>query len=91
MSGNSQNHIGYYTRTLLGFLIIAAGVLGGLYLAWWLSSRGDIIEIIHAVKMGLPAWAWLVLKFGLAAAFGLVFLLVFIALGMAVLGGGKKE
>jgi hypothetical protein len=76
-------------RTVLGFLIIFSGIIGGLWLGWWFIFRGDIIEILHRVKMGLPGWGWWALKVGISAAFGGLFLLVFIALGMKVLGGDR--
>lgn len=78
-------------RTIAGFLIILAGLAGGTWLGWWLSFRGDIVEIIHDAKMSLPAWAWSALKYGLSLAFGVLFIFFFLILGILILGGGRRE
>lgn len=78
-------------RTVAGFLIIVAGLVGGIWLGWWLGFRGDIVQIIHDAKMSLPGWAWLALKYGLSAAFGVLFVVFFLVLGILVLGGGRQE
>jgi hypothetical protein len=81
----------YNLRTAVGFLLIAAGVAGGLYFGWWLIFRADIIETIHTLKMSLPGWAWVVLKFGLSGFFALLFLSLFVILAAMVFAGGKRE
>jgi hypothetical protein len=81
----------YNLRTAVGFLLIAAGVAGGLYLGWWLIFRGDIIQTIHILKMSLPGWAWVVLKFGLSGFFALLFLSLFVILAVMVFAGGGRE
>ncbi|MEJ2683801.1 MAG: hypothetical protein P8Z71_05345 [Candidatus Sulfobium sp.] len=91
MSRNSMLTFGRTVRTVAGFLIIVAGLLGGTWLGWWLSFRGDIVQIIHDAKMSLPGWAWLALKYGLSLAFGLLFVVFFLILGVLVLGGGRRE
>lgn len=78
-------------KTVAGFLIILAGLLGGLWLAWWLGFRGDIVEILHQAKMSLPGWVWLVMKYGLSLAFGVLFIVFFLILGVLVLGGIGRE
>ncbi len=57
----------YQLRTIIGFLVIIAGIAGSIGMGWWLGTRGDIIEIIHQVKTRLPDWAWTVMKIGLSA------------------------
>ncbi len=81
----------YNLRTLAGLLLIAAGVAGGLRLAWWLSYEGDIIDLIHTAKMELPGWMWTVMKFVLSGAVGIVFLSFFIVLAVIVFSGGKRK
>lgn len=78
-------------RTISGFLIILVGLLGGIWLGWWLSFRGDIVEIIHDAKMSLPGWAWLALKYGLSFICGVLFILFFLILGILMLGGGRRK
>jgi len=48
----------YHIRTIVGFLTVITGIVGSLRLGWWLSTEGDIVEIIHRAKMGLPDWGW---------------------------------
>lgn len=74
-------------RTIAGFLIMLIGLMGGLWFGWWLSTEGDIIDIIHRLKLGLPDWAWLVLKVSLSAMFGVFFLLIFVFLAALVFRG----
>jgi hypothetical protein len=81
----------YNLRTVLGFLIIIGGIVGGIWLGWWLCFRGDIINILHEIKMGFPGWVWLALKIGLSVFFGLLFVLLFLGLGVVVLGGGGRK
>lgn len=82
----------YNLRTIIGFLLIILGVIGGLRFAWWLSFEGDIIETLHAIKMGLPGWAWIVLKFALSGAFGVLFIALFVIVAIIVFsGGGQKQ
>ncbi|MDP2167779.1 MAG: hypothetical protein Q8J64_05555 [Thermodesulfovibrionales bacterium] len=74
-------------RTITGFLIIFIGAAGGIWLGWWLSTGGDIIDILHRAKVGLPGWAWIVLKVGLAAVVGGLFMLVFATAAFIVFSG----
>jgi hypothetical protein len=91
MAASSNDSLEYHVRTVLGFLIIIGGIAGGVWLGWWLCFRGDIIEILHGIKMGFPGWVWLALRLGLSGMFGLLFVLAVVAVGMAVLrGGGRK-
>lgn len=80
----------YQGRTAAGFLLIMAGLAGGLRLGWWLSTEGDIVEIIHRAKMGLPDWAWLVIKIGLSALTSVFFVALLFILAVAVFSGGRK-
>lgn len=81
----------YNLRTVLGFLIIIGGIVGGIWLGWWLCFRGDIIKILHEIKMGFPGWVWLALKISLSVFFGLLSVLFFLVLGVVVLGGGGRK
>ena len=90
MSGSSAT--GIITRLRpLGFLIIIFGVIGGPLLGGWLSFRGDIVEILHRMKMGLPGWGWLVIKYSLSIAVGIFFVAVFVAIGFVLLSWGCRE
>jgi hypothetical protein len=91
MAKNSTLTFGRTVRTAAGFIIIIAGLLGSIWLGWWLAFRGDIVEILHKAKMSLPGWVWLALKYGLSLACGVLFMAFFLILGMLVLGGGGRE
>jgi hypothetical protein len=78
-------------RNIFGFLILVTGVIASLWLLWWLSFKGDIIDIIHKAKMSLPGWTWVLLKFGLSGAFGVIVIFITIVLAMMVLGGGRRN
>jgi hypothetical protein len=78
-------------RTLLGFGIILGGFIFTGWAVWYLATVGDIIQIIHEIKMGLPGWAWKLLRFGLTAVVGLCALGFFIALGILVFGMEKRK
>ena len=81
----------YNVRTLVGLLLIAGGIVCGVWLSWWLTFQGDVIEIIHTVKMELPGWVWTVLKVGLSGVAGIALLSVFILLAVLVFSrGGRK-
>jgi len=80
----------YHIRTIIGFLTVIAGSAGSLWLGWWLNSEGDVIELLHNFKMGLPGWAWLVMKVGLSAVSAVLVVALFLALAIAVFAG-KKE
>jgi dolichol-phosphate mannosyltransferase len=83
--------ITYNVRTVIGFLTVITGIVGSLKLGWWLGTEGNIVEIIHRAKMGLPGWAWLVMKIGLSAATSGLLLALILALGVAVFAiGGRK-
>lgn len=77
-------------RTIIGFLIILTGVIGGVWLGWWLSTEGNIIEILRRAKMLLPSWGWLALKVGLSSMLGGFFMLIFIILAVIVFSGKEK-
>ncbi len=81
----------YHVRTIIGLLLVIMGLAGCLYLGWWLSTEGDIVEIIHRAKMSLPGWAWVVMKIGLAAFSGVLFIAFFAALAVMVFAGGGKK
>jgi hypothetical protein len=81
----------YNLRTVIGLLLIATGVAGCLYFGWWLIFRGDVIEAIHILKMSLPGWAWVLLKFVLSGLFALLFLSLFVILAVIVFAGGRRK
>jgi hypothetical protein len=80
----------YNVRTLVGLLLIAGGIVCGIWLAWWLTFRGNIIELLHTAKMALPGWGWTVLKFSLSGIVGIAFFSVFVLLAVLVFSGGRK-
>jgi hypothetical protein len=90
MAGNMRDDLEYHVRTVIGYLIIIAGIIGSLWLMGWLSTRGDIVEIIHNIKMSLPGWVWAMIKYGLSIAFGLALMMFFVMLGVIVLGTGGR-
>jgi hypothetical protein len=71
--------------------VIAVGVISGIWMAWWLSFKGDIIDIIHMVKMKLPGWMWIVLRVGLSGAVGILFLSIFVVLAVMIFSGGSRK
>lgn len=81
----------YNARTVIGLTLLLAGIISGLYFGWWLSFEGDIIEIIHNLKMGLPGWAWTILRFGLSVFFGIVYIAFFVVLAVMVFAWGRKK
>lgn len=81
----------YHIRTVIGLLSAITGMAGGLRLGWWLSTEGDIVEIIHRAKMGLPGWAWVALKIGLSTASALIFLALLFILAIAVFASGRRK
>jgi dolichol-phosphate mannosyltransferase len=83
--------IKYNVRTVVGFFTVITGVAGGLRLGWWLSNEGDIVEIIHRAKMGLPDWGWTGLKIGLSAVSAGVFIALIFALAIAVFASGGRK
>ena len=84
--GGAAYHIG----TVVGLLSVIAGTMGSLRLGWWLGTEGDIIEIIHNFKMGLPAWAWLVMKIGLSAVSATLVIAALLAFAIAVFAGSGR-
>ncbi len=84
-----DNKFEYDLRTVLGFLVLIAGIVLGLWLAWWLNFRGNVIEILHAVKMSLPGWTWTLMRYFFSLAFGAVFMSVFIGIAMLILRGKR--
>ncbi len=81
----------YNIRTVGGLLLIIAGLTGGISFGWWLIFVGNIIEILHSLKLGLPGWGWTLLKVGLAACFALLFVTLFALLALMVFSGGKRK
>jgi hypothetical protein len=78
-------------RTLLGFGIILGGFVLTGWAVWYLATVGDIIQIIHELKMGLPGWAWKLLRFSLTAVAGLTLLAFFVILGVLAFGMDKRR
>ena len=91
MAGDMRDDIEYHIRTVIGYLIIVIGIIGSMWLMWWLIARGDIVEIIHDIKMGLPGWVWATMKYGLSIVFGAAVMMFFVMLGVIVLGTGGRE
>jgi len=89
--GRTLGYAGYKIATVVGFLVAITGVVGSLLLGWWLSTEGDIIQIIHQFKMSLPGWVWMAMKAGLSIGFGLIFVAVFMALAIAALAGRRRR
>jgi hypothetical protein len=87
---NKTFGVTYHIRTILGFAAVLAGTVGSLRLGWWLGTEGDIIELIHNFKMGLPGWAWLVMKVGLSALSAVVAIGLILTLAIAVFAGRKE-
>jgi hypothetical protein len=85
------NEFEYRLRTIIGFLIIIVGLAFGLWFAWWLNFRGNVIDILHAVKMSLPGWAWVLMRYSFSIAFGASVMALCIAVAMLVLSGGRKS
>jgi hypothetical protein len=81
----------YDIRTIVGFTLILGGIIGGIGFGWWLIFVGDIIQILHSIKMSLPGWVWLLLKIGLSGILALLFIALFVLLAFAVLSGGQKD
>ncbi len=81
----------YQIRTAAGSLLIMTGLAVSLFLGWWLSTEGDIVEIIHRAKMGLPAWGWTALKIGLSAVSAVVFIALVLAAAITVFAGGRRK
>ena len=82
--------VAYHIRTIIGFLSVIGGTAGSLRIGWWLSTEGDIIELIHNFKMGLPGWAWLVMKVALSTVSAVLVIGLFFAFAIAVFAGRKK-
>jgi len=78
----------YNMMTVIGFMLILAGMGSGLWLWWWFSTGGDIIDVIHKVKMNLPGWAWLTMKVCLSAVAGFLSLSAFVALAVLAFSKG---
>jgi dolichol-phosphate mannosyltransferase len=81
----------YHIRTIAGVVLLAAGLVSGIRLGWWLGSEGDIIEIIHRAKMGLPGWAWIAMKAGLSALSAILFIVLSLGVAIAVFAGGRRK
>lgn len=85
-----ENKFEYLLRTVLGFLVIIAGIALGLWFAWWLNFRGNVIDILHAVKVSLPSGAWTLMRYLFSLTFGAIVMSVFIAISMLILRGSNK-
>jgi len=89
--GSFRGDLGYNIRTIIGFLSVMAGAAGGLRLGWWLSTEGDVVEIIHRAKMGLPDWAWTAMKIGLSAGSAVFFMALLLTVAFVVFSEGRKK
>jgi dolichol-phosphate mannosyltransferase len=90
-AGNKIFGLTYHIRTIVGFLTVLAGTVGSLRLGWWLGTEGDIIELIHNFKMGLPDWAWLVMKVGLSAVSAVLAIGLILTLAIAIFAGRGRN
>jgi hypothetical protein len=91
LMGGTGKDPGYNFRTVVGFLFMISGAAGCLWLAWWLGTKGDIIEIIHRAKMSLPGWAWTAMKVGLSTGSAVVFIALILTAGIAVFAAGGRK
>jgi dolichol-phosphate mannosyltransferase len=82
--------VSYQIRTAAGMLLMIAGLVGSLISGWWLSTGGDVIEIIHQAKMSLPGWAWLVMKISLSAISAILLVALFLTLAIAIFAKGDR-
>jgi hypothetical protein len=82
--------IRYHIGTL-GYFVILLGVIGAPVVGLWLIIRGDIIEIIHNLKMGLPSWAWVALEYSLSFVFALALMGFMVLTGMLMLHWGSRK
>jgi dolichol-phosphate mannosyltransferase len=89
--GINVKDLEYNIRTISGFFFFGAGALGSAWLGYWLSTEGDIVESIHRVKMGLPDWAWIVMKIGLSGFSVLAALLLVLGFAIGVFGSGGRK
>ena len=81
----------YNFRTIVGVIVIVSGLAEGIWLGWWLSTEGNIIDIIHDAKMALPEWAWVSLKIGLSVFAAAAFAGFLMALAITVFAGGDAS
>jgi dolichol-phosphate mannosyltransferase len=88
---NMPGDFSYNARTILGFLLVVSGTAGALRLGWWLSTEGDIVDLIHRAKLGLPDWAWAALKIGLSAFSGLLFLALVLTLAIMIFAAARRK
>jgi len=87
----TRNEFGYHIRTIIGYVLVLAGLLGGLRLGWWLSTEGDMVEIIHRAKMGLPGWAWTAMNILLSAASVVIFIALLLSLAIMIFASGRRK
>jgi hypothetical protein len=91
IGGKMPGDFTYNVRTIAGFLLLIAGAVSGMWLGWWFSTEGDIIEIIHQFKMSLPGWAWLAMKIGLSAVSAVLFMALIFAAAIAIFAAGGRK
>lgn len=85
-----KRKIRYHIGTT-GYFLILIGVFGAPVLGYWLIFHGDIIETIHQLKMSLPGWGWVALKYGLSFMAAIAFMVTLILTGLIVLWWGSRE
>lgn len=78
-------------RTVAGFAIILAGIVLSGWAIWWFLSEGDIVRIIHDIKVGLPGWAWTALRVVLSVAAGGVIVFTLLMLAMCIFRGSDHD
>jgi hypothetical protein len=84
-----ENEFEYRLRTILGFLMIIVSIVLGIWLAWWLNSGGNVLGMLHAMRVSLPGWAWDMMRYFFSISIGAVFMSVSIAISMLILRGRR--
>ena len=90
VNGISTN-VTYHVRTITGFFLVIAGIAITFPMGLWLSTEGDIIEVIHRIKIGLPDWAWVAMKVGLSVFAAAALMGIFAALAVAIFAGSRRR
>jgi dolichol-phosphate mannosyltransferase len=91
LMNSSEGNAVYNIRTAVGFVLIITGLSAGVWLGVWLATEGDIIEIIHQAKMGLPGWAWMVMKLGLSFISAVLFIAFLFSAAVGIFAAGGKK
>ena len=85
-----QKGLRYHIGTL-GYFVIILRLIGSPLVGWWLIFEGDILTVIHDLKMGLPAWAWITIKYTISLALTFMFIGGLVMLGMFMLWWSNRR